>query len=167
MSRESLYFTDNFFSAGRTEIYNESKEKVGELDLKSVFSSGVDVLDSEGNLVISAKFPVLRSKWKVYDNQGQEIGVLKQKFTFFAKKYEYHAYERGSFLVKSEAFSKQYEIYKAEKKLAATFAKISGFFSSPTYQLQNYTDELPSEELIAIVMGINAIEKNNTAAAST
>jgi uncharacterized protein YxjI len=168
LSQDTIYFTDNFFSAGRTEIFNESKEKVGELDLKSMFTSGVDVLDSEGKLVVSGKFPLLGFKWKIYDNQGQEIGSLKEKFTFFSKKYEYHAYDRDIFLVTSEAFSKHFEIFK-EETLVCTFEKISGFFSSPAYQLNCITDQMTKEELTAVVMGVNAIQKrrrNNTAAST-
>ncbi|WP_088042328.1 hypothetical protein [Bacillus sp. EAC] len=159
MNQEPLYFTDNFFSTGKTDIYNEQKEKIGELDLISMFSSGVDVLDQEGNIRISGRFPFLSSKWKIYDHQAQEIGSLKSKFAFFAEKYEYEAYGRDIFFIKSEAFSKLYEIYKEETNLVGKFERVSGFFSSPAFKLTSYTDQMSSQELIAIVMGVNAIQK--------
>ncbi|QTN00656.1 hypothetical protein ERJ70_15980 [Sediminibacillus dalangtanensis] len=53
---ESIYFKDNFFSAGTTEIFNEDHEQIGLLDLKSAFSSGVDVMDKEGLIVIKGSF---------------------------------------------------------------------------------------------------------------
>jgi hypothetical protein len=159
MNQEPLYFADNFFSTGKTEIFNQLKEKVGELDLKSMFSDGVAVLDMEGNIIISAKFPFLSSRWKVYNQLGEEIGSLKGKFSIFAEKYEYEAYGRAVFSIKSEAFSKLYEIYKDESNLVGKFKKISGFFSSSAYQLNSYTDQISNEELIAVVMGVNAFQK--------
>jgi uncharacterized protein YxjI len=158
-----VYFQDNFFSAGRTEIFNESKEKVGELDLKSMFSSGVEVLDLNERVIVSGKFPFMGVKWRIYDSNGGEMGLLKQKITFFSKKFEYQASERGSFQIKSEAFSKQYEVYKDDSIIVAKFEKISGFFSSPAFQLTNYSEQLSTEELIAVVMGVNAIQRSNDA----
>jgi uncharacterized protein YxjI len=157
-----VYFQDNFFSAGRTEIFNGSKEKVGELDLKSMFTSGVEVLDLNDRVIISGKFPFMRMKWGIYDGNGEEIGTLKQKISFFSKKFEYNASGRGSFQIKSEAFSKQYDIFKDDTTIAAKFEKICGFFSSPAFQLTNYSEQLSTEELIAVVMGVNAIHRNNS-----
>ncbi|WP_442598644.1 LURP-one-related family protein [Neobacillus sp. D3-1R] len=164
-----VYFQDNFFSAGTTEIFNESKNKVGELDLKSMFSASVEVLDNEGNVIASGKFPFMGMKWRVYDGQGQEIGALKQKLSFFSKRYEYQAEGRGYYYIESEAFSKQYDVYQDETTIVATFHKISGFFSSPAFQLTNHSDQLSTEELIAVVMGVNAIQRRNSsnAAATT
>ncbi|WP_141433936.1 hypothetical protein [Bacillus sp. 03113] len=170
MAQETLYFSDNFFSAGRTEIFNDSKEKVGELDLSGILTSGIEVIDLEGNVKVSGKFPFFGLGWKIYNNQGTEIGILKGKFSFFSKKYEYHAYDREVFQIKSEAFSKQYMIYKNETEVVAKFDRISGFFSSPAYQLVHNEDDPSSEELIAVVMGVNAIEKrrrNSSASAAT
>ncbi len=41
-----LYFRDNFFNAGRTDIVNARREPAGKLDLKSAFGSSLDVLDA-------------------------------------------------------------------------------------------------------------------------
>ncbi|MFT4415516.1 hypothetical protein ACLM5H_16800 [Fredinandcohnia humi] len=161
MSKETLYFKDNFFSADMTDIYNDAKEKVGVMDLKSAFTSTVDVLNSDGKLVVSGKFPFFGMSWKVLDNQGNEIGSLKQKFTFFSKKYEYHSYNQGTFYVKSEAFSRHYEILQGETNVIATFDRTDGFFASPAYRLNNQSDVLSSFELIIVIMGVNSIEQQN------
>lgn len=158
MNKNILYFKDNFFSAGRTEIYNEAKEIVGELDLRSAFSSGIDVLDAKGELMISSKFPMLGIKWRVYDSQENELGSLNSKFSLFSKKFEYDANGRGVYTITSEAFSNEYEILEGDVVIAR-FEKISGFFSSPAYQLKNFNNFLTNEELIAVVMGVNAIQK--------
>jgi hypothetical protein len=161
MANNILYFNDNFFSAGRTEIYNERKEIVGKLDLRSALSSGIDVLGPDGGIIISAKFPVLSNKWIVYNSGETELGVLKYKFSFFTKKYEYDANGRGVYTIHSEAFSSLYEIYETECVIA-NFEKVSGFFSSPAFQLKNESDILSNEELIAVVMGVNAIQKRHS-----
>jgi hypothetical protein len=41
----------------------------------------------------------------------------------------------------------------------ARFEKVSGFFASPAYHLSKNNEKVSSEELIAVVMGINAIQK--------
>ncbi|WP_342432674.1 LURP-one-related family protein [Neobacillus sp. FSL H8-0543] len=163
--KKVLYFKDNFFSTGRTEIYNSLKENIGELDLKSAFSSSIDVLDTNGRTVVSGKFPFFSNKWQIYDANEQEIGVLKAKLTFLAKKYEYDAYGRGVFQIKGEAFSREYDITDEQSNLVGKFEKVSGFFASPAYQLSNYSSHISNEELIAMVMGINAIIKRKQSAA--
>jgi len=161
MKNETLYFNENFFSTGITDIYNEAKEKVGKLDLKSMFSSGVDVLDLQGNIIASGKFPFLSSKWKISNQSGQEIGSLRGRFSLFSKKYEFDAYGKNTFYIKSGGFSKLYEVYKDETTLVCKFEKISGFFSSPAFRLESFTSELSPEELILIVMGVHAIQRRN------
>jgi hypothetical protein len=168
MNEKSLYFKDNFFSSGRTEIFNSLKEVVGVLDLKSAFSSSIDVLNNDGKKNVSGKFAFFSNKWRIFDSAEQEIGILKQKFTFLAKKYEYNAYERGLYLIEAEPFSRQYEIFDEQSNQMAKFEKVSGFFASPAYKLTNFNEQVSSEELIALVMGVNAIQKrrksNNAAA---
>ncbi|RSD25480.1 hypothetical protein [Mesobacillus subterraneus] len=155
---QHLYFRDNFFSVGRTEIYNEAKEMAGELDLKNIFGTAIDVLDLNGEVIISGKFPLFGLKWKVYDRHGQEIGSLKAKFSLFSKKFEYDASDRGSYIINSEAFSKVYEIMDGDQ-IVARFDKISSFIESSAYRLRNNSSKLSNEELIAVVMGVNAIHK--------
>lgn len=166
MENKTLYFKDNFFSAGQTEIFNSSKEIVGMLDLKSAFSSSIDVLDKNGSLFVSGKFTFFSNKWRVYEANEREIGVLKAKFSFFSKKFEYEAYGRGVFHIKSEAFSREYDVLDEQSNLIARFEKVSGFFAAPAFQLSNFNEIVTNEELIAVVMGVNAIQKRQQSAAA-
>ncbi|WP_243292273.1 hypothetical protein [Bacillus sp. FJAT-47783] len=164
MKSSTIYFSDNFFSSGLTDIYNEQKEKVGSLDLKSAFSSTVDVIDLTGTVLLKGKFPFFSNKWMVLDDSN-ELGVLKQKLSFFSKRFEYTAYHRGVYEIESDAFSKEYRMVDDNKQEIAVFEKISGFFQSPAFRLINYSSNLSNEELIAVVMGVNAITKRNQSAA--
>jgi uncharacterized protein YxjI len=164
MKNETLYFKDNFFSAGKTEIFNSTKEKVGELDLKSTFTSSVDVVDPSGNVVVSGKLASFSNKWRLFNHHNDEIGTLKQKLTFLSKKYEYDALDRGMYQIDSELFSYHYDIFDDQSNQIGKFEKISGFFSTPAYQLNNFSKKLSNEELIAVVMGVNAIQKRNNSA---
>ncbi|MGE8079965.1 hypothetical protein [Peribacillus loiseleuriae] len=62
MDHQILFFNDNFFSSGKTIIYDENETQVGELDLKSAFSSRVDVLNQTGSIIVSGKFRTLRNR---------------------------------------------------------------------------------------------------------
>jgi hypothetical protein len=163
---DTLYFRDNFFSAGTTEIFNSSKKKVGELDLKSAFSASIDVIDITGNVTVSGKFPFLSNKWVITDANDYEIGVLKSKLSFLSKKYEYTTDSRGVYYIESEPFSYQYDIFDEQSNLAAKFEKVSGFFSTPAFQLSNFNEKVSNEEFVAVVMGINAIQKRKRNAAN-
>ncbi|WP_409252973.1 hypothetical protein V1502_03315 [Bacillus sp. SCS-153A] len=165
MSSE-LYFSDNFFSSGRTDIFNSEKERVGELDLKSAFSASVDVLDNEGQILASGKFPFFGNRWIVSGKNGEELGELRQKWSFFAKKFQYHSVGKGTYTIESEAFSKEYTILDQQGAVSCSFEKVSGFFSSPAYKLENKSANLSNQELVAVVMGVNAIQKRNNAAAA-
>ncbi|WP_430786794.1 hypothetical protein VBD025_14750 [Virgibacillus flavescens] len=163
---ESVYFTDNFFSAGVTDIYNEKQEKIGSLDLKSAFSSSVNVLDENGEIVVKASFPFFSRSWIISNQDEQEIGKLKQRMTFFSKKFLYQSYPHDEYEIKSEAFSKEYEVFDQGGNLVASFKKVSGFFQSPAYELQNHAANLSTEELVAVVMGVNMIIKQNNSSSS-
>ncbi|WP_064093309.1 hypothetical protein [Rossellomorea aquimaris] len=158
---KELFFSDNFFSAGKTDIYNGQKEIVGELDLQSALSSSLQVLDAEGRKMVGGKFTFFGNKWIISNEESEELGYLKMNLSFFTKKYQYITNHRGNYSIESEMFSKQYDIYDEVKNIIATFHKVSGFFSTPAFQLLNHSHSLSSFELIGIVMGINAIQKAN------
>ncbi|WP_261134858.1 hypothetical protein [Bacillus sp. Marseille-Q3570] len=166
METNELYFSDNFFSAGMTQIFNSNKEEVGKLDLKSAFSSKMDVLNAAGEVIIRGGFRFFSAKWSVTDKEDNEIGLLRQRFAFFAKRYEYEVYDRGVYRIESESFSKEYRVLDGDDTVVAHFEKISGFFESPAYKLENNSDVLSNEELIAVVMGITMIMKQNASATS-
>ncbi|GGM24368.1 hypothetical protein GCM10011351_07660 [Paraliobacillus quinghaiensis] len=166
MSESSLYFSNNLFSAGKTEILTETKEVVGELDLKSMFSSGVDVLDANGNIVMKGSFKFMSSKWITKDKNDQEIGLLKKPFFSIGKKYVYTSYQYGEYYIESAAFSKDYTVLNQQNEQVATFKKVSGFMQSSAYQLQNFSPNLSDEELIVVVMGVNMITRRRRNAAN-
>lgn len=156
-----LYVRDNFFNSGVTEIMDDSQKIVGSLDLKSTFGSSLSVYDAEEKLVYSGKFPFFSRKWIVTDGNGDEVGVLCQRMAFFSKRYEYEAYGKGVFVITSPAFSKEYEVCSETGEPAAQFDKINSWFSSDAYRLNNHSDILDSYELIAVIMGMHAIQKMN------
>jgi uncharacterized protein YxjI len=162
VKQKKLYFSDSFFSTGKTDIFTGEEEKIGEIDLKSMFSSSVDILNGNQEILLSGKFPMLGIHWRILDRDGTEIGILKEKLTFFSKKYVYEAYGRETFLIHSELFSKEYVIkHEQDEEVIATFKKVSGIFSSAAYELDNFSNTLTSPEIIAVIMGVNAIQKRN------
>ncbi|WP_047983156.1 hypothetical protein [Ornithinibacillus californiensis] len=165
---ETLYFHDNFFSSGTTDIYNSQKEIVGTLDLKSAFSDGVDVLDPEGTLQLRGYFPFFSHKWNVVNSTEDTVGILRARFALFRKLFEYEASDQGFYTIESEAFSREYSVLNPSGSLICEFKRVDDFFESPAFQLINYSDTIPSIEWITIVMGVNAIQKrrrrNNAAA---
>ena len=166
MSKSTLYFSDNFFSAGLTQIYDENQQTVGQLDLKSVFSSSVQILDAEGAILTQGKFRIFSSRWAVYDG-SKEIGELRRRMTFFKKRFEYDAYGRQRAIIESEAFSREYRISGENGECMAEFKRTSGLFQSASFQLIRYSGKLSDSELIAVVMGIHMIRKRDSQAAAS
>ncbi|WNR46214.1 hypothetical protein [Paenibacillus roseipurpureus] len=161
-----LYFRDNFFNAGVTEILNEREDQVGHLDLKSLFGSALDVFGPQGKLVCSGEFPFLSGKWVVSGAGGEELGVLRSRMAFFSKKYTYETDRRGSYEIVSPAFSSEYEILDESENQVAMFEKVNGFFASGAFRLNNQSEMLDTYELVAVIMGVNAIQKRQRSAAT-
>ncbi|KMJ58351.1 hypothetical protein AB685_10655 [Bacillus sp. LL01] len=157
--KKTVFFSDNFFSSGETEIFNEEEKVVGKLDLRSAFSAAVDVKTPDGNIIVSGAFGFFSSKWFVKDHQDKELGELRQRFAFFKSIYEYNAFGRGIYRLECPAFSREYTLYDENDELAAEFKRTDSFFESVAFQLSDYTSDLEAEELVAIVMGMNAIQK--------
>ncbi|WP_040950696.1 hypothetical protein [Gorillibacterium massiliense] len=162
-----LVFRDNFFSSGVTEIVDEAGERAGELDLKSAFSSAADVYDRNGSLVYSGKFPFFSNKWVVSDRNEIEVGNLRYRMSFMSKRYEYDAGGRGIYEITSPAFSKEYEIRSEAGVLVADFSKISGWFDSGAFALNNHSDQLDSYELVCVILGMHQIVKRHNSAAAS
>ena len=76
-----LYFRDNFFNAGYTEIMDGNQEQAGHLDLKSLFGSSLDVFGPEG-LICSGRFGMLSNRWDVTSVDGRHLGVLRARMSF-------------------------------------------------------------------------------------
>ncbi|GIO98757.1 hypothetical protein J14TS5_38430 [Paenibacillus lautus] len=163
-----LYFKDNFFSSGITDIMDREGSIIGSLDLKSAFGSSLDVYNASGDPVCSGSFRFFSNKWNIVSGNGDELGVLRMRICFFTKKFEYDAGSRGVYEITSPAFSNEYEITDDAGRVIAQFSRISGWLQSGAYQLQNESDVLGDWELVAVVMGIHQIRKrNNNAAASS
>jgi uncharacterized protein YxjI len=163
----NLYFRDKFFSAGETEILNDKEENVGHLDLKSTFGSAIDVYGQNGQLLCKGSFPFFSGKWEVTDADGGLLGILRSRFTFFTKKFTYETEGRGSYEIISPAFSKEYEIVdESSGALIARFEQVNGWFSSGAFLLSNQSEQLDTYELVAVIMGMYAIQKRQRNAAN-
>jgi hypothetical protein len=87
--------------------------------------------------------------------------------SFFSKRFEYDTHERGSYEITSPGFSKEYSIKNNKGEMVASFAKTSSWIQSGAYHLQNNSDLLDSFELVAVVMGVHSIHKNQQINAGT
>ncbi|MCM3781397.1 hypothetical protein M3231_00270 [Neobacillus mesonae] len=161
-----LYFRDNFFSSGLTDIVDGTGNEAGSIDLKSAFGTSLDIYSSSRDLLYSGKFRTFSSKWNVHDPRGEIIGIVRAKMSFFTKKFEYHAGSRGIFFISSPAFSKEYTIEDESGKLAASFTRTSGFFGPGSYRLDNRSHDMDSYEWIAVVMGVHSIQARQAQAAN-
>ncbi|CAG7649577.1 hypothetical protein ACFQI7_26380 [Paenibacillus allorhizosphaerae] len=166
MESGKVYFRDNFLSSGETDITDEREWKVGSLDLHSMFGSGITVRDASGREIVKGKFPVFSNTWTISDHMDRELGRLKAKLTFFAKRFVYVSVSGQELYIESPAFSNEYEVKTAEGSTAAHFRKISGMFSAGAFELVNDSN-FPMEELIAVVMGVHAIRKRQQSTAAT
>ncbi len=161
--RLELYFRDNFFNSGLTDILDASEGHAGSLDLKSAFGASLDVYGPGGELAYSGGFGFFSSKWTVSDASGQEVGLLRERMAFFSKKYTYEAFGRGEYDILSPAFSREYEVVDGEGRQVARFDQVNGWFSSGAFRLENRSEELDSYELVAVIMGMHAIQKRDNA----
>jgi uncharacterized protein YxjI len=119
----------------------------------------LDIYDTNGSLLYMGKFPLLSGKWTISNVREEEIGRVRSRFAFFAKKFEYEAFDKGIFEIKSEAFSREYEICDESGALVASFQQVNGWFTGDAYCLENYSDVLDSYELIAVILGMHMIQK--------
>lgn len=162
-----LYFRDRFFSSGTSEILDASGSELGHIDLKSAFGSSLDIYDSSRNLIYAGKFRMFSNKWNVLDPQGETIGIVRYRMSLLEKKFEYQAGSRGVYTITSPAFSRDFTIQNEQGETVAEFEKISGFFSSGAYRMQNNASEIDSYELIAVIMGVHSIRKRQSQAANS
>ena len=54
----TLYFKDNFFNSGKTDILSENQDVLGEVDLRSSFGSGLDIYDVNGPYCLAVNLPL-------------------------------------------------------------------------------------------------------------
>ncbi|MNB84465.1 hypothetical protein D3C75_313270 [compost metagenome] len=154
----NLYFRDNFFSTGITEILNEQEENIGFLDLKSALNSSVEVSGPQGQQLYAGSFRFFSNKWEVTSPEGGCAGVLRNRFSWSGKKFTYETEGRGIYDIDSPVFSREYEVTD-ESGAVASFTQLNGWFSSGAYLLENSSMKLDSYELVAVIMGVHAIQK--------
>ncbi|WP_201000716.1 hypothetical protein [Paenibacillus glycanilyticus] len=154
-----LYFRENFWNAGVTEILNEQEQQVGQLDMRSAFSSAIDIYGANGELLYNGRFPFFSGKWEVNGADGEEAGVLRSRLSFFTKKYSYETIGRGDYEIISPAFSREYDVIDESDNIVAQFKQVNGWFSSGAFVLDNQCKFLDSYELIAVIIGMHAMQK--------
>lgn len=164
---KEIYFRDNFFSKGETEIYNENKELIGYIDLQSMFTSTLAVYSLDREPLLKGNFKFFSNKWYISDvEKNQEIGRVRPRFSFFEKHFEYEAYNRGVYKITSPIFSREYRITDMNNQAVAAFDRVNGFFESAAFRLKNDSDQLTWLELIVMIMGVNEIQKRQRQANS-
>ncbi|MHA0857809.1 LURP-one-related/scramblase family protein [Paenibacillus sp. CMAA1364] len=156
-----LYFKDKFFSSGTSDIMRNDGQVIGQVDLKSAFTSSLEVWNANGQIASMGKFRMLLNQWVISDGADRELGVLHRRMSFLNKKYEYHAQGQGVFEITSPAFSNEYRIQTSEGKLIASFARMNGGLQSGAFRLLNESEQMDSYELVAIVMGVHEIQKRD------
>lgn len=161
-----LYFRENFWNAGLTEILDGQEQKVGHLDLRSAFGSAIDIYGANGELLYNGRFPFFSGKWEVNGADGEQLGRLRSRLSFFSKKYTYETIGRGDYEIISPAFSKDYDIVDESEIVVAQFKQVNGWFSSGAFVLDNQCEFLDSYELIAVIIGMHAIQKAANSAAT-
>lgn len=161
-----LYFKDNFFSAGTSAIMNAAGESLGTIDLKSGFGSSLDIYDQTGVKVCGGKFPFLSGKWHISLGEDVILGVVRMRLSFFSKKFEYDARDRGLYEITAPAFTNEYSVQDSSGQTVATFNRTSSWLQSGAFCLHNHCTQLDSYELVAVVMGIHAIQKQQSNAAT-
>ncbi|MEC5423894.1 hypothetical protein QGM71_10370 [Virgibacillus sp. C22-A2] len=161
-----VYIADNFFSAGKTVIKDQNNQNVGFLDLRSAFSSAVSLYDLEESLLASGQFKTFSNQWIVSDKNEDLLGTLKTSWFSFSKKYTYTTSHRGIYTISSPAFSRDFSISDEKSDEVATFKRTNHFFSSRAYEVNNFAGQMTTEELIVVVMGVNALEKRKQGAAA-
>jgi hypothetical protein len=154
-----FYFKDNFFSAGITPIEDAAGHLLGTIDLQSAFTASLTVYGPDSAIRYMGRFPFFSHKWEISDGAGTIVGRLRSRFTLFSKRYEYEAKGRGLFSIISPAFSYSYSILDANEKEIASFEKTSRFLQAGAFALTNHSQALDSYELIAVVMGVQSIQK--------
>ncbi|MFC7373547.1 hypothetical protein ACFQPF_18040 [Fictibacillus iocasae] len=157
---KEVYFKDNFFSRGITEIFNENQDQIGYLDLKSAFTSSVAVCGLDHKTHIEGRFSgFFKGRWIITGQNKVELGRLQQSFSFTKRKFVYETADRGNYTIVSKVFSKEYQILNEKEEEVVCFERVSGFFESRAYKLVNRSELLSTEEWTAVVMGVNMFEK--------
>lgn len=153
-----LYFKDNFFSNGVTEIMDESGTEVGSLDLKSAFSPSVDVYGRSGELFYKGRLETIAPyrRWKILDANKEEIGELRSKFSWKGRIFEYDAGRRGVYGIRAPFSLEGFAITENDQKIAS-YAKINGWLSPNAYVLRSPSLRIEPYEWVAVVMGVSAL----------
>ncbi|WP_020618917.1 hypothetical protein [Paenibacillus daejeonensis] len=160
-----LYFNDRFFSSGQTDIMNAEEARIGSVDLESMMTSSLSVYGADDALRYSGKFRFFSNKWEVSDSNGNIVGVLRIRFSFFTKKFEYETDTRGVYSIESPGFSRAYTIHDHSGATVASFDQINNWLQAGAFCLRNQSPLLDDYELIAVVLGVHNIRKRSNAAA--
>ncbi|WP_413376119.1 hypothetical protein [Alkalihalobacillus sp. 1P02AB] len=162
-----VYFRENFFSSGLTDIMDSNEQKIGSLDLKSAFSTKVSILDENNIEMMRGFFRGFSGKWRMLDYKERELGYVQQQIWSWNKKFYYIKPDETRYLIQAPAFSHSYQILNEVEEVVGEFERISSFFSAPAFKLTNRSTELSTEELILAIIGVNSIQRRNNAAANS
>ncbi|MEB2275808.1 hypothetical protein LAV82_17500 [Bacillus sp. ILBB4] len=86
MEKQGIILQDKFFELGESPIYNESQDVVGNVTYKLSIANKFEIL-KEKEIIFTGKSKMfaLKPKLIISDHQGNEVGMIQRKFTFFKK----------------------------------------------------------------------------------
>ena len=159
---KKIILEDKLISTGTSPIYKEEYQKIGDIKYHLFNLRGKIEVFKNGELISygSAKILTFMPKWEIFSANGDKMGEINRKITFFKKEYEY-IHNNKIYKIKGDFLSRKFKIYNSKNELVIDVDNTSNIISLRPYNfvINLLTDEISEWEAISLVQGIRALVK--------
>ncbi|ERJ11832.1 LURP-one-related family protein [Haloplasma contractile] len=163
MCARVLMMPDKIIRSGTAPVYDEHEQVIATINYqyfsfrrKLTITSPHDELISKGRIRAFS----FRPTWLMYDHMDNQIGEIKQLFTFFSRKYVYTNQQGKEYRIDGNIRGRNFNIYDGEQKVIDVSSTSNFFTMRPhNYAVTILEENFDSVEAINVVSGIrNLVE---------
>jgi len=163
MSERILLMPDKIIRSGSASVYDEQNEVVATIHYQYFsMTRKIEITDRYDAVLSKGKIRAFsfRPTWVILDREQQEIGIIKQLFTFLSRKYIYTNNKGEEYTIDGNLRGRNFQIYKGSEQVIVV-SSVSEFFTfrPHSYEVKILDDTIPTAEAINLVVGIrNLVE---------
>jgi uncharacterized protein YxjI len=161
MSERILLMPDKMLRSGSAPVYNQDNQTIANIHYHYMsMTRKLEITDQNEQIISKGKMKMFsfRPTWIITDQDDQELGVIKQLFSFLSRRFVYTNHKGEEFSIDGNLRGRNFQIYKGDQQVIVV-SSVSEFFTfrPHSYEVKILEEDFSASEAINLVEGIRTL----------
>lgn len=160
---KTVILQDKMIPTGTSPIYDGNYKEIGHISYSFFSLRGKVEIFKDEQLISKgqAKLMAFMPEWIIFDDQENQKGRIKRKFTFFGKKYEYQNNEGRLYTITGNIWDRKFQVTDSNGLEVIKVTTVSGIISlrPHTFSIEVDENQMDIWEAINMIQGVRVLLK--------